>query len=143
MDRTRTRKNPTKKKKPRRRLMPVMRPQHNMRELIKQLVLLEDHLVQREHRCKDCIRKHFLCSEGLAQEALTLARPGPASLMLGLPPRLRVLHHAWETNHDDAHTRSIAARLRRMRKQLMPAYARLPLRRLPTREAKRVLALAA
>jgi hypothetical protein len=53
-------------------LLPVLDPRFNMREICKQSVLLEDHLFQKEKRCHDCIIKHFLTIEGLAEEAVTL-----------------------------------------------------------------------
>ena len=45
--------------------------QFNMREICKQLLLLEDHLFHREKQCPDCIVKHLLTAEALADEALT------------------------------------------------------------------------
>jgi len=44
----------------------------DVRECCKQLVLLEDHLFQPNKRCPDCIHKHTLCAEALAEEARTL-----------------------------------------------------------------------
>jgi hypothetical protein len=44
----------------------------NMREIAKQLILLEDHLNDEEKYCVDCIRKHFLNVEALAEEAISL-----------------------------------------------------------------------
>ena len=52
--------------------LPVFSPRHNMREVCKQLVLLEDHLTHRAKSCPDCIRKHFLTVEALLEEALGL-----------------------------------------------------------------------
>jgi hypothetical protein len=48
-------------------LLPVLDPRFNMREICKQSVLLEDHLFQKEKRCHDCICKHFLTIEALAE----------------------------------------------------------------------------
>ncbi len=53
-------------------LDPVMDPKYNLREVVKQLILLEDHLSHIKKRCQDCIRKHFLFIEGLIEEAITL-----------------------------------------------------------------------
>jgi hypothetical protein len=53
-------------------MMPLMDPRFNMREVAKQLLLLEDHLTQPQRRCGDCIRKHFAMAEALSEEAMTL-----------------------------------------------------------------------
>jgi len=53
-------------------LDPVLDPRYNMREVVKQLILLEDHLSHEGKRCDDCIRKHMLFIEGLIDEAITL-----------------------------------------------------------------------
>jgi len=53
-------------------LMPVMDVRHNVREIAKQLILLEDHLSQARKRCDDCIRKHFAFVEALAEEGCGL-----------------------------------------------------------------------
>lgn len=53
-------------------LLPIMDPLFNVREMVKQLTLLEDHLNQPEKRCQDCITKHFLTIEALAEECISL-----------------------------------------------------------------------
>lgn len=50
----------------------LMDPKFNLREVAKQLILLEDHLFQTEKRCLDCISKHSMTIEGYLQEAITL-----------------------------------------------------------------------
>lgn len=52
--------------------MKLLDPKHNLREVSKQLVLLEDHLVQKNKRCSDCISKHYLMTEALLEEAIAL-----------------------------------------------------------------------
>lgn len=47
----------------------------NMREIAKQLILLEDHLTDDDKYCDDCIRKHLMAVEAYAEEALNL-EPG-------------------------------------------------------------------
>lgn len=54
-------------------LDPVSDPAYNMREIAKQSILLEEHLVERAKYCRDCIVKHFLHIIGLAEEAQMLA----------------------------------------------------------------------
>ena len=50
----------------------VFSPEFNMREIGKQMILLEDHLFNPYRRCTDCITKHCLMIEALIEEALTL-----------------------------------------------------------------------
>lgn len=109
-----------------------------MREIIKQLVLLEDHLVQKCKRCPDCIRKHMAFTEGLAEECATLCSKdgaATASDASRVARTVRVLHHAWEQGpRDDRVCAEVASRLRTLRKSLMRTYAALPLEKLPTSE---------
>ena len=54
-------------------LDPVSDPKYNMQQIIKQSILLEEHLTNKNKRCRDCITKHFLHIIGLAEEAQMLA----------------------------------------------------------------------
>ena len=54
-------------------LDPVSDPKYNMQQIIKQSILLEEHLANKNKRCRDCITKHFLHIIGLAEEAQMLA----------------------------------------------------------------------
>jgi hypothetical protein len=60
------------RQKAKKKLLPIFDPPFNFRECAKQMVLLEEHLTNPQKRCFDCIRKHFLTIEGLAEEADTL-----------------------------------------------------------------------
>lgn len=126
----------------RRTLLPVMRPAQNMREIIKQLIMLEDHLFQKCKRCPDCIRKHFLTVEGLAEECGTLCGPSNAKIATDastLAEDIRTLHHAWEQAPGNCAVAStVASRVRQIRKPLMASYASLPLESLPSKETARV-----
>ena len=51
----------------------LLDPAYNMKEIAKQSILLEDHLVHSNKRCPDCIAKHFMFCESLATEAAQLA----------------------------------------------------------------------
>lgn len=53
-------------------LLPVHEPLFNLKEIVKQMVLLEDHLFHEQKRCRECITKHFLTIIALAEEGLTL-----------------------------------------------------------------------
>lgn len=52
--------------------MDVHNPVFNIREIVKQMILLEDHLSHAYKICPDCIRKHLLTIEALAEEATCL-----------------------------------------------------------------------
>ena len=52
--------------------MNLMDPKHNLREIAKQMILLEDHMSHKRKRCVDCITKHYLMIEALLEEAITL-----------------------------------------------------------------------
>ena len=124
----------------RRRLLPVLRPSQNMRDIIKQLVMLEDHLFHPQKRCKDCIRKHFLTIEGLAEECATLCKPRailPETRKVATG--VRVLHHVWEQRTSDPHAAEmVAGKLRKLRKGLMTRFSSLPLNKLPSNETEQV-----
>lgn len=51
----------------------VSNPKYNMQQIVKQSILLEEHLANKNKRCRDCITKHFLHIIGLAEEAQMLA----------------------------------------------------------------------
>ena len=51
---------------------PLNSAEFNVREIAKQLLLLEDHLADDDKFCKDCVRKHLMMVEALAEEAVTL-----------------------------------------------------------------------
>ena len=40
-------------------LDPVSDPRYNMQQIIKQSILLEEHLTNKNKRCRDCITKTF------------------------------------------------------------------------------------
>ena len=98
------------------KLLPVMNPQFNLREICKQCVLLEDHLTHDDKRCDDCCTKHFLTLEALAEEALTLDENGLLTQNVKtLPRQIRELQIMWLENPDKHH--DISQKLRQIRKQ--------------------------
>jgi hypothetical protein len=54
------------------KILPVSNPAFNIREATKQMILLEEHLSVPAKRCPDCIGKHLLAIEALADEAACL-----------------------------------------------------------------------
>ena len=101
-------------------LLPVMDPRFNMREICKQSVLLEDHLFQKEKRCHDCIIKHFLTIEGLAEEAITLDKEHKYPELNDIPPKVRKIEKKYIDNYKDPKQPAIIAQeLREIRKNMM------------------------
>jgi hypothetical protein len=108
------------------RLLPLMDPLHNIREIVKQSILLEEHLTFPDKRCRDCILKHFLWIEGLSEEAVMLdegaqrpRRPGQYRAQLdGHAQRVRSLQK--RVMERQIPPEQAAAQLRAMRKAFMP-----------------------
>jgi hypothetical protein len=102
---------------------PVSDPAYNMREMAKQSVLLEEHLVEHNKFCPDCITKHFLHIIGLAEEAHMLAcdRAGQYPLLVDSAPFYRALFEEWMRDRKGS-APHIASRLREHRKRLIAVY---------------------
>lgn len=97
------------------KLLPVMDPKFNMREICKQCILLEDHLSHDEKRCFDCCVKHFLTIEALAEEAITLDCKSQCKKLHQLPSRVRELQSKWyQDPSNNAHV--VSQELRQIRK---------------------------
>lgn len=99
------------------KLLPVMDPQFNLREICKQSILLEDHLSHNEKRCFDCCVKHFLTIEALAEEAITLDQSDSVCLskIQQLPSRVRTLQSKWHED-PDKNSHVVSQELRKIRK---------------------------
>jgi hypothetical protein len=101
-------------------LLPVMDPMYNMREICKQSILLEDHLFQKEKRCHDCICKHFLTIEALAEEAITLDKEQKHPEINVLPTKVRGITKKYINNHTNENQHPLTAQeLREIRKDLI------------------------
>lgn len=82
-------------------LLPIMSPLYNLREICKQIVLLEDHLNQPRKRCPDCIRKHFLTIEALFEEAVSLDKELKyVEILDGKAEEIRKLQSVWLDTKD-------------------------------------------
>jgi len=94
-------------------------PLFNVREILKQMVLLEDHLLHPYKLCPDCIHKHILTIEAFGDEGVSLDRPnGPfTDAMSGVSESAR----QWmEDFHNQVAPAEIAQKVRRLRKILTP-----------------------
>jgi hypothetical protein len=101
-------------------LLPVMDPMYNMREMSKQIILLEDHLFQSEKRCNDCICKHFLTIEALAEEAITLDKDHKYPELAEIPTKVRAITKKYVANKKDSEQNiKTGQELRELRKSIM------------------------
>jgi len=106
------------KSEKKRGLLPIMSPLYNMREICKQVALLEDHLNQPRKRCPDCIRKHFLTIEALFEEAISLDKKFEYDDYLdGKAEMCRLMQEEWLDGGDE---QELAQKMRVMRKEFAP-----------------------
>lgn len=106
-------------------LLPIMNPLFNLREITKQMSLLEDHLNHPRKRCPDCIRKHFLTIEALFEEALTLDKENNYfDLLDGKAQEIRDLQGKWVDGKDEKSYEkmycSLSQEIRKIRKEIAP-----------------------
>lgn len=90
-------------------------PLFSVRDAIKQLVMLEDHLVHVHKRCPDCIHKHFFWAEGLLEEAINLSPNNCPEIIRKLATIVNILHGEYTNGMSPCKT---AAILRGARKKL-------------------------
>lgn len=106
-------------------LDPVSDPAYNMKNVVKQSILLEEHLAEDRKYCKDCVCKHFQHILGLVEEAEMLAGQD-----IERYPKLKASadfyesqFNSWHQNRDsDAQRRRNVSALRDWRKDLMQQY---------------------
>ncbi len=91
-------------------------PIFNVREIAKQMLLLEDHLTDISKRCGDCIKKHLLMIEGLAEEGMSLDTQGIWTCRLKY---IANKSRSWMMNFSDGNDPAdIAQDIRYIRKQI-------------------------
>ena len=98
-------------------LLPIMDPMFNLREVVKNILLLEDHLFHTRKQCNDCIMKHFLIIEGLAEELVTLDKKLQCTEYHNIAEKIRKIEKYYIMNPRGK--TEIAQRLRAVRKPLM------------------------
>jgi hypothetical protein len=100
----------------------VHSPLHNMREIAKQALLLEDHLFNPSKFCEDCIQKHLLTIEALAEEAISLdAWDEYSDLHRMIADRARDFMERFK-----GETLAVAQEVRELRKGIVPTCALIP-----------------
>ena len=106
-------------------LDPVSDPKYNMQQIVKQSILLEEHLTNKNKRCRDCITKHFQHIIGLAEEAQMLAttKCNKFPLLNESVTIYNDLFNEWFKNRDDEmKILEISDKLRIHRKKLIAIY---------------------
>jgi hypothetical protein len=104
---------------------PVNDPGYNVREVIKNTVLIEQHLAEKRKYCKECLVKHFLLSIGLLEEAVWMA-----ACKMGKYPMLEEsevfytgVFEEWRQDMDGTQTRLDTLRkLREWRQEMVRLY---------------------
>lgn len=92
-------------------------PEFNIREIAKQMLLLEDHLNDEEKFCHDCIRKHLMMVEALAEESMTLDGDG---IWLSVSRKMANKSRRWIERFSDGGCKfAIAREVRAERKKLV------------------------
>lgn len=108
-----------------RKLAPLMEPEFNIREVTKNMILLEDHLFHDDRRCPDCVRKHCLTIEAFLDEAFSLDKSGkytPILKQVSMDFRdiSTSILKCCDEGLKDTECSQLGQRVRDVRKKLMP-----------------------
>jgi hypothetical protein len=104
---------------------PVNDPDYNIRESIKQTLLLEQHLAEKSKYCKACCVKHMLLIESMLSEAVWMAcdHCGDYKNLEESVDFFKELFKQWHSNMDDDTTRlSTLSKLRDWRREMVEIY---------------------
>ena len=100
------------------KLLPLLDPLFNMRQVCKDAALLEDHLLVPGMFCGQCVRKHMIRCEAYCEEALSLDKDGRhRDLLTSSLRRIRALQSLHASGGDRLR---IAQGFRELRKELLP-----------------------
>lgn len=106
-------------------LDPVNDPDYNMRNVIKQSILLEEHLAEKSKYCLSCIVKHFNHIIGLVEEAVWLAGSDVDKypLLDSSVQLYQSMFDTWLKGRDDEGTKKqVLALVREHRRKLIDVY---------------------
>ncbi len=106
-------------------LDPINDPDYNMRNVVKQSILVEEHLAEKNKYCKGCLCKHFLHIIGLCSEGVWLAEKNidKYPFLEESPSFYQKIFDKWLANKDDDTTRlEVLSLLRERRRQLIDVY---------------------
>lgn len=104
---------------------PVNDPGYNVREVIKNTVLIEQHLAEKRKYCKECLVKHFLLSIGLLEEAVWMAvcKAGKYPMLEESEAFYTRVFEEWRHDMDGAESRLATLRkLRDWRQEMVRLY---------------------
>lgn len=105
------------------KLDPVTTSSYNGLQMVKQSILLEDHLNHPRKRCTDCIAKHMLTLSALAEEAVSLVEADAdieRNMLQETTKQYDELFESWREGRKEPH--ELARQLRQIRKRLMRYY---------------------
>ena len=104
-------------------------PEFNLREIAKQMLLLEEHLFHPHKLCPDCVRKHLLTIEALADEMAALIDTSVVTVPDTTDLRREAFRRSDEAKqwlsdfHDGALPQDIGLYVRQSRKELVKLIA--------------------
>jgi len=104
------------------RYLTIHDPGFNLREIVKHILLLEDHLTHENKVCFDCISKHLMTIEAMAEEATCL----DTNRIYGddFFERIAQVARQWIAEiHKGVDIRELATRVRLIRKEIGPLSA--------------------
>lgn len=103
----------------------VNNPSYNMQNIVKQSILLEEHIAEKNKYCISCIVKHFQHIIGLAEEAVWLAGPDLQKyphLEVSVPFYQELFVYWKEERNNDKTKKDVLLALRERRRQLIDEY---------------------
>ena len=106
-------------------LDPINDPDYNVREAIKQTLLLEQHLAEKAKYCKSCCLKHQLLIISLLEESVWMAcnRCKDYPKLEESLEFFKKLFEKWHSNMDDDETRLyVLTELRNWRRMMIDLY---------------------
>lgn len=95
--------------------IPITHPACSMREAVKHMIMLEDHLLHPSKRCPDCIHKHFLAIEAFLEESVSLDTDGVSGIAQSLIPFIPACFVEYKRGTDCL---KIACFIRKVRKKV-------------------------
>lgn len=106
-------------------LDPVNDPDYNLRNVVKQSILLEEHLAEKQKYCLGCCVKHFQHIIGLCEEAVWLAGAHVAKypMLEDSVGFYQKCFDTWLAGREDPATKlAVLALLRERRRKLVDVY---------------------
>jgi dGTP triphosphohydrolase len=97
-------------------------PEYNYREIVKQMLLVEEHLANPSKNCQDCVSKHLMSIEALADESFQLASLDAHAKVSEILREcaLRWIEEVDWTFQDVSKNLALKNKIREVRKDLMP-----------------------